>query len=234
MRLRSTDLHAYEEHNEKVIPMSQSLSPDTTLRDQRLLGAMRSVVEQEAAALTAMASLIDASWLGAIAVLDAARRGGGRIIVSGVGKSGHIGKKIAATLASTGTPAFFMHGTEASHGDLGMVLGGDAVLMISASGATRELMDLARFAHGNKVPLILISRRKDSPLGQLASEVISLPDVPEACPNGQAPTTSSTTTLAAGDALAIGLMQIAGFGPDDFRRVHPGGTLGQIPTPAKS
>ncbi|MGL4439625.1 MAG: KpsF/GutQ family sugar-phosphate isomerase [Bosea sp. (in: a-proteobacteria)] len=204
--------------------MSQSLS-----QDRHLLDAMRGVVAQEASALNTMVGMIDASWLGAVAVLDAPRRSGGRIIVSGVGKSGHVGRKIAATLASTGTPAFFMHGTEASHGDLGMVLAGDAVLMLSASGATRELFDVAQFAVASKVPLVLITRKPESPLGSLATHVICLPDVPEACPNGQAPTTSSTATLAAGDALAIGLMRLAGFGPGDFRRVHPGGALGQRP-----
>lgn len=229
MRLHNGNRRAYEGHDANAVPMSQNHS-----QDRHLLDAMRSVVAQEAAALNAMVSMIDAGWLAAVSVLDVARRGGGRIIVSGVGKSGHVGKKIAATLASTGTPAFFMHGTEASHGDLGMVLAGDAVLMISASGATRELMDLAHFASNNRFPLILISRKANSPLGRLATHVIQLPDVPEACPNGQAPTTSSTATLAAGDALAIGLMQLARFGPDDFRRVHPGGTLGQRQADAAS
>jgi arabinose-5-phosphate isomerase len=212
---------AYDMNNASMVPMTKIQT-----EDGQLLDAMRGVIAKEAAALNALAAAVNADWLAAIALLDAARRSGGRVVVSGVGKSGHVGRKIAATLASTGTPAFFVHGTEASHGDLGMVLAGDAVLMLSASGATCELMDLAHFARANAVPLIVISRKADSPLGRLATCVVRLPDVPEACPNGQAPTTSSTATLAAGDALAIGLMQLAGFGPDDFRRVHPGGALG--------
>jgi arabinose-5-phosphate isomerase len=221
--------YAYDRRNANVVEMSQNLPQEQPNQDRHLLDAMRGVVSEEAAALTKLVSLIDGSWLGAVAALDAARRGGGRVIVSGVGKSGHVARKIAATLASTGTPAFFMHGTEASHGDLGMALPGDAVLLLSASGGTRELLDLAHFAVANSIPLIVISRVPDSPLGRLSSHVIRLPDVPEACPNGQAPTTSSTAMMAAGDALAIALMRLAGFGPDDFRRVHPGGTLGQRP-----
>jgi arabinose-5-phosphate isomerase len=188
---------------------------------------MRSVLEQEAAALLAMAKGVDDTWLAVLALFDSVRKAGGRIIVSGVGKSGHVGRKIAATLASTGTPAFFIHGTEASHGDLGMIRAGDAVLMLSASGGTGELLDLAHHARATGLPMVLISKKADGTLGLLADHVLSLPDLPEACPNGQAPTTSSTATLAAGDALAVALMRLAGFSAKDFRHFHPGGQLGQ-------
>ncbi|MCO4053604.1 MAG: SIS domain-containing protein [Bosea sp.] len=194
--------------------------------DVALIDAMRRVVDEEAEALRVMARGIDAGWLAALRVLDAVRRAGGRIIVSGVGKSGHVGRKIAATLASTGAPAFFVHGAEASHGDLGMVLEGDAVLLLSASGGTRELLDIAHDARRRALPLLIITRKAEGELARLADHVLLLPDVPEACLNGQAPTTSSTATLAAGDALAVALMRLAGFTAEDFRRRHPGGQLG--------
>ena len=191
------------------------------------IDAMRAVLEQEAAAVLALAASVDDTWLAVLALFDQVRKAGGRIIVSGVGKSGHVGRKIAATFASTGTPAFFIHGTEASHGDLGMIRPGDAVLMLSASGGTGELLDLARHARTGGLPLVLISKKADGALGRLADHVLRLPDLPEACPNRQAPTTSSTATLAAGDALAVALMRIAGFTAEDFRHFHPGGQLGQ-------
>jgi arabinose-5-phosphate isomerase len=194
--------------------------------DPALLDAMRHVLRQEADALLALAAEVDGEWLRGLHILADIRAKGGRIIVCGVGKSGHVGRKIAATFASTGTPSFFVHGTEASHGDLGMIQPGDAVLMLSASGGTAELADVAHYAGGNAIPLLLITRKPESTLGKLATHVIRLPDVPEACPNGQAPTTSSTAMLAAGDALAVALMHLAGFSRADFGRYHPGGQLG--------
>lgn len=210
------------------------IKPDTpAMSPADLLDVLQGTIAREADALRALGASVDASWLTVLMVLDRTRQAGGRVIVSGVGKSGHVGAKIAATLASTGTPAFFVHGTEASHGDLGMILRGDAVLMLSASGGTRELVDLAMFARANTIPLILVTRKADSDLGRLANHVLRLPDVPEACPNGQAPTTSSTATLAAGDALAVALMRLAGFSKNDFQRYHPGGQLGMVPVSAK-
>ncbi len=194
--------------------------------DTALIDAMRNVLRAEADALLALALLVDATWLQALQALDMTRQRGGRVIVCGVGKSGHVGKKIAATFASTGTPSVFLHGTEASHGDLGIIQPQDAVLMLSASGGTTELLDVAHFCQREAVPLLLITRKPDSALGRLASHMIRLPDVPEACPNGQAPTTSSTATLATGDALAVALMHISGFSRADFGRYHPGGQLG--------
>lgn len=192
-----------------------------------LLDIMRAVTRQEAAALEALAAALDDRWSKAVMALDSVRRGGGRIVVSGVGKSGHVGRKIAATLASTGAPAFFVHATEASHGDLGMLMPGDGLVLLSASGATRELADIAVAGKARGLAVILITRNAGSPLGLQAGHVLLLPDLAEADPNGLAPTTSSTQMLAAGDAIAIALMRLAGFTPADFARHHPGGKLGE-------
>lgn len=150
----------------------------------------------------------------------------GRVIVSGVGKSGHIGRKIAATLASTGTPAFFVHATEASHGDLGMISKSDFCLLISNSGETQELRDILWHARRFGVPLAVISSVSDSMLVQNADFKLVLPTLPEACAIGMAPTTSTTLTLALGDALAVSLMELREFQPEDFKTFHPGGKLG--------
>ncbi|MBU8547293.1 MULTISPECIES: KpsF/GutQ family sugar-phosphate isomerase [Roseomonadaceae] len=150
----------------------------------------------------------------------------GRLIVTGMGKSGHVGRKIASTLASTGTPAMFVHPAEASHGDLGMITRQDAVLALSWSGEAPELADVIAYARRFDVPLIAISSRPDSALGSAADILLTLPRMPEACPNGLAPTTSTTMQLAMGDALAICLLQARGFSPADFRAFHPGGKLG--------
>ena len=163
---------------------------------------------------------------GFAAVVSAIRATRGRVIVSGVGKSGHVGVKIAATLASTGTPAFFVHASEASHGDLGMVTRDDVILAISWSGETAELSDILDYTHRFKVPLIAITSREDSTLARAADIALVLPAMPEACPNGQAPTTSTLMQLAVGDMLATCLLSNRGFSADDFRRYHPGGKLG--------
>jgi KpsF/GutQ family protein len=192
-----------------------------------MVQALRAVIAAEEAALAALRDSVDESWLNAVALMDDARRRGGRIVVCGVGKSGHVGRKIAASLASTGTPALFVHGTEASHGDLGMVGPSDAVLMITASGNTRELLDAARFCAESRIPLLLITRNPGGVIARFAQVIVKLPDAAEACPNGMAPTTSSTATLAAGDALMVALMLKADFRTSDFARLHPGGRLGE-------
>ncbi|MDB2516491.1 KpsF/GutQ family sugar-phosphate isomerase [Planktomarina temperata] len=150
----------------------------------------------------------------------------GRVIVSGVGKSGHIGNKIAATLASTGTPASFVHATEASHGDLGMVTAADFCLLISNSGETSELRDFVAHTRRFGIPMAAISSRTESTLMQAADYKLSLTQAPEACSIGMAPTTSTTLTLALGDALAVALMERRDFQPEDFKVFHPGGKLG--------
>jgi len=149
------------------------------------------------------------------------------IIIAGVGKSGHIGQKIAASLASTGTPSFFLHPTEASHGDLGMVVPGSVVIAISYSGESRELVDLLRYCKGNGIPLIGMTRSAESTLGRSSDVLLQMPEVAEACPNGLAPTSSTTMALALGDALTIVLMARRGFSREEFGFRHPGGKLGR-------
>jgi len=150
----------------------------------------------------------------------------GRVIVTGVGKSGHIGTKIAATLASTGTPAYFVHPAEASHGDLGMIARDDLILALSWSGETAELKGILSYASRFSIPLIALTRNAQSTLGREATVCFALPHLEEACPNGLAPTTSTMLQLATGDALAIALLESRGFTANDFRTFHPGGNLG--------
>ena len=150
----------------------------------------------------------------------------GRVIVTGIGKSGHVGQKIAATFASTGSPAFFVHPSEASHGDLGMIRPNDAILAISWSGETVELKNIVTYSRRFSVPLIAMTSRADSALGRAADVVLELPKAKEACPHGLAPTTSTTMQLALGDCLAIALLEAKGFTAHDFKVFHPGGSLG--------
>jgi arabinose-5-phosphate isomerase len=150
----------------------------------------------------------------------------GRVIISGVGKSGHIGRKISATLASTGTPSYFVHAAEASHGDLGMITSQDICLLISNSGETNELRDILLHTRRFNIPMIAISSNMGSTLMQSADFKLNLPNLPEACAIGMAPTTSTTLTLALGDAIAVAVMEQRGFGSEDFLKNHPGGKLG--------
>ena len=187
------------------------------------LTAARRVLKIEADALTAMAASLDDAFVQAVEILLAAK---GRIIVSGMGKSGHVARKIAATFASTGTPAHFVHPAEASHGDLGMVTKDDVALMLSNSGETPELMSLIDYTRRNGIPMIAIASKPESTLMTAADVALPLPTAPEACPMGLAPTTSTTATLALGDALAVALMGRRDFGPEHYKMLHPGGTLG--------
>lgn len=150
----------------------------------------------------------------------------GRVIVTGMGKSGHVGRKITATLASTGTPASFVHPAEASHGDLGMIRPDDVILALSWSGETSELSDIVAYSRRFRVALVGITSSRDSALGREADICLCLPRSPEACPNGLAPTTSTTMQMALGDALAVALLEGRGFTSQDFRVYHPGGKLG--------
>jgi len=183
----------------------------------------RSVLAAEAAGLRALAAGLDGAFTAAVAALAACT---GRIAVSGMGKSGHVARKIAATLASTGSPALFVHPAEASHGDLGMIVEGDAVLALSNSGETAELADLVAHARRFGLPLVAITARKESTLARAADHLLLLPPAPEACPMGLAPTTSTTMQLALGDALAVALLTRRGFTASEFRAIHPGGRLG--------
>jgi len=183
----------------------------------------RRVIAREAEALGALGTALNGSFVAAVQMIMASK---GRVIVTGMGKSGHIARKIAATFASTGTPAQFVHPAEASHGDLGMVTRGDVVLMLSNSGETTELADIIAHTRRFDIPLIGVAAREGSTLLRQADVAIVLPDVPEACETGIVPTSSTTMTLALGDALAIALMEHRAFTPDHFRIFHPGGKLG--------
>lgn len=183
----------------------------------------RRVIRREAEALNRLAEVLDGNFAQAVSLLMEAK---GRVIVSGMGKSGHIARKIAATFASTGTPAHFVHPAEASHGDLGMVAEGDVLIVLSNSGETSELADILAHAKRFAIPLIAVTARAGSTLMGHATVGLVLPDVPEACEKGIVPTSSTTMTLALGDALAIALMEHRAFTPDHFRMFHPGGKLG--------
>lgn len=183
----------------------------------------RRVIEIEIAGLQALAENLNGAFGAAVQMILSAR---GRVIVSGMGKSGHIARKIAATLASTGTPAQFVHPAEASHGDLGMVTREDVALVLSNSGETPELADLIAHTRRFSIPLIGVAARPDSTLLRQADVALVLPQAEEACGTGVVPTTSTTMTLALGDALAVALMEHRQFTPEHFRTFHPGGKLG--------
>ncbi len=193
----------------------------------QLIRSGQQALEAEKAGLEALiAAMSDETGQAFAAAAQLIARSLGRVIVSGMGKSGHIGRKIAATLASTGTPAYFVHPAEASHGDLGMVQPDDVILALSWSGETTELSDIVAYAKRFRVPLIGVSSNRDSALGREADILIELPKAKEACPNGIAPTTSTTMQVALGDALAVALLEARGFSSHDFRTYHPGGKLG--------
>ena len=194
-------------------PTAESTDREAALRVLRL----------EADSLHALADIIDGQFVRAVDLLAATT---GRVIVSGMGKSGHIARKIAATLASTGTPSHYVHPAEASHGDLGMLVAGDLALVLSNSGETSELRDMVAFAKFRGIPLISMVGRDGTSLAAAADVALVLPVMPEACPMGLAPTTSTTMMLALGDALAVALMERRGFSSDQFQVLHPGGRLG--------
>ena len=181
------------------------------------------VIETEALALSKLASDLPTDFAAAI---DAVLKTKGRVVVSGVGKSGHVARKIAATFASTGTPASFVHATEASHGDLGMITPNDFCLLISNSGETSELYDILAHTRRFGILTAVISSSKNSTLIKAADFKLLLTDAPEACTIGMAPTTSTILTMALGDALAVALMEQRDFKPEDFKVLHPGGNLG--------
>ncbi|MCJ8138370.1 KpsF/GutQ family sugar-phosphate isomerase [Falsirhodobacter halotolerans] len=187
------------------------------------LATARRVIGIEAQALVALEGALDDGFARAVDLILGAK---GRVIVSGMGKSGHVGRKIAATFASTGTPAHFVHPAEASHGDLGMITDQDVVLVLSNSGETPELADLVAHTRRFSIPMIGVASRPQSTLLRQADVALVLPQVPEACGTGVVPTTSTTMTLALGDALALALMEHRRFTPEQFRIFHPGGKLG--------
>lgn len=188
------------------------------------LDVARRVFADEAAGLAAVADTLGDNFIQALDVIEAAE---GRVVVSGMGKSGHIAQKIAATMASTGTPAQYVNAAEASHGDLGMITPQDVVLTLSYSGETHELSDLAAFTKIKNIPLIALTGRAGSSLDKAGDVSLVLPPIEEACPHNLAPTTSTTAMLALGDALAVALLERKGFSADNFNALHPGGQLGR-------
>ncbi|HEX4532789.1 MAG TPA: KpsF/GutQ family sugar-phosphate isomerase [Rhizomicrobium sp.] len=188
------------------------------------MAAARRVIEYAQEALGSLTGALNGDFTRAVDLMLSAK---GRVIVSGMGKSGLIGRKIAATLASTGTPAHFVHPGEASHGDLGELVPGDVLLMLSYRGETAELGDIITYAKRFHIPIVGIASNPDSTLIQAADVGLLLPKAREACPMGLAPTTSTTVMLVLGDALAVALMERRGFTPDQYRELHPGGALGR-------
>lgn len=191
--------------------------------DAAALASARRVLDTEIGGLRALSEALDGTFAQAVRLIEAVT---GRVVVTGMGKSGHVANKIAATFASTGTPAQYVHPAEASHGDLGMITVNDAVIALSNSGETAELSDIVAYAKLRRIPLISITGRGDSVLSKAADVSLVIPDSPEACPLNLAPTTSTTVMLALGDAIAVALLERRGFSSDDFRLLHPGGKLG--------
>jgi len=182
-------------------------------------------IDCEVDAINELKKLLDENLTKALDIIQQAK---GRVILSGMGKSGHIAKKIAASLASTGTPSFFLHPAEASHGDLGMVTNDDVIIAISNSGESRELIDILNYSKRFEIKLIAITKNPDSSLGKAGDIVLKLPTTKEACPLGLAPTSSTTATLVLGDVITTALIERKGFSKTQFNQRHPGGKLGSI------
>ena len=210
--------------SELIEPGAQALCPANKQESRDEVAFATSVLLQEAHALTLMAQGLTSAFCDVVDCLFGIR---GRIAVTGMGKSGHVARKVAATMASTGSPAYFIHPAEASHGDLGMLTTRDAVLAFSNSGNTAELSDIVLYSVRRSIPLIGVTRNADSMLAQHSTHTLLLPLVPEADPLDCAPTTSTTLQMALGDALALTLMRRRGCTPEEFHRWHPGGSLGR-------
>ena len=195
------------------------------MTENAYIATARRVLALETGALALMATQLDDKFVQAVETVLAAK---GRVICTGIGKSGHVARKIAATMASTGTQAYFVHATEASHGDLGMIGQGDVILALSKSGETKELADLLHYARRYSIPIIGMTAKADSTLGRAADILLAIPDAAEACAETNAPTTSTTLMMALGDALAVALLESKGFKADHFKVYHPGGKLGAM------
>lgn len=203
-------------------------SPSDLRRAHNDIASARRTLATEIEGLTALANSLDSSFENAIDIIQSMKsKGRGRLIVAGIGKSGHVARKIAATLASTATPSYYIHPAEASHGDLGMITEDDVIILLSYSGSNAELTDMIAYAKRFHIPLIAITGNPESDLARHSTIPLILPRVPEACPNGLAPTTSTTQMIALGDAIAIALLERMGLTADQFRVWHPGGKLGQ-------
>ncbi|HNQ92987.1 MAG TPA: KpsF/GutQ family sugar-phosphate isomerase [Alphaproteobacteria bacterium] len=208
--------------------MQPAMKNDPSSSDQTDLQSARRTLEREIEGLSALSHSLNGEFVAAIETIQAMKdKGRGRLIVAGIGKSGHVARKIAATLASTATPSYYIHPGEASHGDLGMITEDDVIIMLSYSGANAELSDMIAYAKRFHIPLIAMTGNSESELAKHADIPLILPRVPEACPNGLAPTTSTTQMMALGDAIAIALLERMGLTAEQFRVWHPGGKLGQ-------
>jgi arabinose-5-phosphate isomerase len=209
--------------------MSKPRTSERPSRAGELIASALRTLEAEAGGITTLCAAIrdglGSDFVAAVELISAAQ---GRLIVTGMGKSGHVGRKVAATFASTGTPAFFVHPSEASHGDLGMITPDDVIMALSWSGETAELKDLIDYSRRFRIGLIAITAAAESTLGAAADVVLALPAAREACPHNLAPTTSTLMQAALGDALAVALLESRGFTAFDFRRLHPGGRLGAM------
>lgn len=189
------------------------------------IASAKRTIDKEIEALQIMENELNSNLTQALDIMQNTK---GRVIVTGMGKSGHVGSKIAATMASTGTPSFFVHPSEASHGDLGMLTKEDCVIAISNSGETKELSDIIIYCKRYGIPLISMTKNPESALGRAGDVLLKLPDDGEACPLGLAPTSSTTATMVLGDILAICLLERKGFTKTDFKQRHPGGKLGSF------
>ncbi len=221
MRKNTCYLSQKELMSEKIEKTALEKRMNTS--DNKDIISARHTIDKEIEALRMMENNLSDNLTKA---LDIMQKTEGRVIITGMGKSGHVGRKIAATLASTGTPSFFVHPGEASHGDLGMITEKDCVVAISNSGETRELSDILVYCKRFGIPLIAITKNKNSALGKAGDIWLELPDDGEACPLGLAPTSSTTATIVLGDILAIALLERKGFSRNDFKQRHPGGKLG--------
>src|SRR5213080_5510369 len=211
------------------MPKALSTERRMSARSGELIASAVRTLDVEATGLTTLAAAIhDGLGRAFIAAVDLISHAHGRLIVTGMGKSGHVARKIAATFASTGTPAFFVHPSEASHGDLGMITADDVIMALSWSGETVELKDLIDYSRRFRIGLIAVTAKTDSALAKAADIVLVLPQAREACPHNLAPTTSSLMQLALGDVLAIALLESRGFTALDYRMLHPGGRLGAM------
>lgn len=208
-----------------MMTMTNSISGDINKLINSDLISAKQTIDKEIQALRVMESELDSSLTNALDLMQNAK---GRIIITGMGKSGHIGKKIAASLASTGTPSFFVHPAEASHGDLGMITTDDVVIAISNSGESKELVDILNYSKRFGIKLIAITKNPDSSLGKAGDVVLKLPNNGEACPLGLAPTSSTTATLVLGDILTVAMIERNGFSKEQFNQRHPGGKLGSV------
>jgi arabinose-5-phosphate isomerase len=203
---------------------------EANTNDPEILQTGRSVIDAEISGLKALAESMDGGFTRAVEAIHEMKTlpgRPGRLVVAGIGKSGHIAKKLAATMSSTGTPSFFVHPGEASHGDLGMVTSSDIVLMLSNSGENTELSDLIHYTRRHGITLISMTSNPGSTLAKYSDIILGLPKMPEACPNGMAPTTSTTMMIALGDALAVALLKKMGLTKEQYGVFHPGGKLGQ-------